>query len=115
MKIINPRVHGILDYVVVVGLLAAPTLLGLAGSPAVIAYLLAGVHLTLTLLTAFPMGALKAIPFKIHGLIEMIVGPCLVASPFVLGFSALPMAKDFYVICGAMIFLVWVLTDYKNS
>jgi hypothetical protein len=114
MKIINAKVHGILDYIVVAGFLAAPSLFGLMGLPALIAYVLAGVHLTLTLLTAFPGGAVKVIPFKVHGLIELIVGPCLMVLPFVLGFTEQAPAAAFYAYGGILIFVVWLLTDYKK-
>jgi hypothetical protein len=114
MKLISAKVHGILDYIVVAGFLAAPSLLGLTGLPALIAYILAGVHLTLTLFTRFPLGVVKVIPLKIHGFVELAVGPCLVALPFVLGFSDQFPAAAFYVTCGILIFVVWLLTDYRS-
>lgn len=110
---ISAKVHGYLDYFVVLVFLAAPALLQLSGLPALISYVLAGVHLALTLLTAFPLGVIKVIPLKIHGLIEMIVGPCLIALPFVLGFSGA--ALVFYALAGAVILAVWALTDYKAA
>jgi hypothetical protein len=67
MRILSPRVHGVLDYVVVAAFLASPTVLKLSETPALIAYVLAGVHLALTLVTTFPLGAVKLVPFAIHG------------------------------------------------
>ncbi len=115
MKIINSKIHGYLDYVVVLVFLAAPSLLHFSGIPAVISYSLAGVHFALTFLTNFPMGLVKVIPFKIHGYIELVVGPCLIALPFVLGLSSVPAVLGFYVTCGIVILAVWALTDYKNA
>jgi hypothetical protein len=54
MNTITPRVHGYLDYVTVVVLLLAPTLIGLTGFPAQLAYALAGIHLVMTLATDCP-------------------------------------------------------------
>lgn len=73
MKIITPRVHGYLDYVTVVVFLLTPTLLGLTGIPAMLAYALAGIHLAMTLVTDFPLGVVKLIPFTIHGWIDRVV------------------------------------------
>jgi hypothetical protein len=115
MKLISPKVHGYLDYVVVLVFLAAPALLHFSGIPAVISYTLAGVHFALTLLTNFPLGLVKLIPLKIHGYIELAVGPCLIALPFVLGLSSEPAALGFYVTSGIVILVVWALTDYKNA
>jgi hypothetical protein len=113
MKIINPKVHGVLDYLVVLVFLGAPTLLHLSMVPASISYTLAGVHLLLTLLTDFPAGAFKVVPLKWHGLIELIVGPALIALPFLLGLGSEPAAEYFYIVMGAGILAVWVLTDYS--
>ncbi len=112
MNILNAKVHGVLDYLVVLIFLGAPTLLHLSAVPAAISYTLAGVHLLLTLLTDFPLGALKVIPLKWHGIIELVVGPVLIALPFLLGFGPEPAAEFFYVLNGAVILVVWFLTDY---
>jgi hypothetical protein len=115
MKIINAKVHGYLDYLVVLVFLAAPSLFHFSGIPAIISYTLAGVHLALTLLTDFPLGALKKVPLKWHGIIELIVGPVLVALPFILGFGSEPAAQYFYLVNGIVILTVWFLTDYGNA
>jgi hypothetical protein len=112
--IIPPRVHGILDYVTVVAFAAAPSLVGLDGSARILAYTLAAVHLTLTLITAFPLGVAGIVPFRVHGAIELLVSISLVAVPWLLGFAALPAARNFYVGAGAAIFVVWLLTRYRD-
>lgn len=111
MKFLSPRLHGYLDYGVVLIFLAAPTF-GLSGVPAFIAYSLAVVHLGVTLLTAFPLGLAQVLPFRLHGMIEFVVSFALIALPWVLGFSAVPAARNFYVIMSALIFLVWLVTAY---
>jgi hypothetical protein len=113
MKILSIRVHGVLDFVVVVLFALAPTVLQLSGVPATLSYSLAGVHLLVTLLTDFPVGALKIIPFPIHGWIELVVAPTLVACPWVLGFSSDQTATVFYIVFGGIVFLTWLITDYK--
>jgi hypothetical protein len=114
MKIISAKIHGYLDYLVILIFLCAPALLHLSLLPAVISYSLAGIHLLLTLLTDFPLGALKLVPLKWHGIIELVVGPVLAALPFILGFGSEPAAQYFYVVNGIVILLVWSLTDYGN-
>ena len=114
MKIIGAKMHGYLDYLVVLVFLVAPTLLHLSMVPATISYVLAGVHLALTLLTDFPLGVFKVVPLSVHGIIELIVGPCLIALPFVLGFGGELPAEAFYIICGLVILAVWSLTKYEK-
>jgi hypothetical protein len=115
MKIITPHVHGYLDYVTVVVFLLAPTLLGLTGFPAQLAYALAGIHLAMTLVTDFPLGVVKLIPFTIHGWIERVVGPLLVLVSFIPGFVTDTAAQGFYLLIGVVIILVGLLTNYQGA
>ena len=115
MKVLTPRTHGVLDYVTVIAFLLAPTILNLSGLPATISYLLAVVHLVLTLITAFPLGLIKAIPFKIHGMIELAVSIFLVLLPWLFSFASVPAARNFYVAAGIVVFIVWLITDYAGD
>lgn len=115
MKVISPHMHGYLDFVTVILFLLAPTLLGLYQLPAFLAYGLAVVHLIVTLASDFPFGIVKIIPFTVHGWIERIVGPTLIAVPFVLGFSSDETARNFYMAVGVVIIVIGVLTDYKGQ
>lgn len=115
MKIISARNHGYLDFLTVVIFLLAPTLLGLSEVPAMLAYGLAVVHLAVTLVSGFPFGAIKLIPFTLQGWIERIVGPVLVAIPFILGFSDESLARNFYIAVGIIIIMVGLLTDYRGE
>ncbi len=114
MKVISPRVHGYLDFLTVGIFLLAPTLLGLSQLPAMLAYSLAGVHLLVTLASDFPFGVFKIIPFTIHGWIERLVGPSLIALPFIVGFANEEMARNFYIAMGVIIIVVGLLTDYQG-
>jgi hypothetical protein len=115
VKILTPKVHGVIDYVSVGTLVLAPSVLGFAGPAALFAYVLAGIHLTMTLLTAFPSGVVKLIPFSLHGLVELVVGPVLLigawaVTPLVdLGM----VARLFYSAFGVVLIVVWALTQYS--
>jgi len=54
MRVITAGLHRVLDFVTVAGFAVAPSVLGLAGFAATLGYVLAAVHLALTLLTHFP-------------------------------------------------------------
>lgn len=116
MKILNPRVHGYIDYLAVLYFLAAPSLFGFTGLPATIFYVLAAAHLILTLLTAYPLGVVKVIPFPLHGGIELLAGIALVALPWLLGFANSDvLARNIYVASGVVLFIAWLVTDYKTA
>src|SRR5258706_9073322 len=113
MKILSAHTHGFLDYATIVWFALARALLGVEGQPKWICYGLAGIHLLLTLLTDFPLGAAKLIPSAVHGLIELIVSVALVILPWVLGFAENPAARNFFIAAGGTILIVWVLTHYQ--
>jgi hypothetical protein len=115
MKIISPKLHGILDYVVVAAFAMAPAVLGLTGLAAVISYALAVIHLLLTLVTAFPLGAVKIVPLPLHGAIEFVVSIALVGLPWILKFAQDATARNFYVGAGVVVFAVWLVTDYRGE
>ena len=112
MRILDARIHGVLDLVTVAVLLLGPLVFGLGGSPAAIAYSLAALHLLMTLLTRFPMGIWKTIPFFVHGIVELVVGIFLLILPTIQGYAPGSPARRFYMIVGAMILIVWALTRY---
>ncbi len=115
MKILSPRVHGYLDYVVVVAFALAPSLLNFSETPATVSYVLAAVHLIETLITRFPLGVFKILPFTVHGSIEFVLSFLLVAMPWVFGYSNEPAARNYYVGAGIGLFVVWLITDYKAA
>ena len=112
MRILDARVHGVLDLITVVAFLLGPLLFGLGGSPAAIAYTLAIVHLVMTLLTRYPMGRWRVIPFPVHGIVELIVGVFLLILPSYAGYAPGSPARKFYLGMGAVILIVWALTAY---
>ncbi|MGH8474662.1 MAG: SPW repeat domain-containing protein [Methylococcales bacterium] len=115
MNKISVRNHGYLDFVTVVLFALSPTLFDFPSIATTLAYLLAVVHLVLTLATDFPFGVIKIIPFPIHGWIERIVGPLLIVVPFILGFSEQFGARNFYIVIGVVIVIVGLLTDYHAT
>ncbi|MEP6905139.1 MAG: hypothetical protein ABI875_03600 [Gemmatimonadales bacterium] len=110
MRPIHAQFHRILDFVTVVAFALAPSVLGLSGFAATLAYLLAVVHLLLTVITRFPPGVRGLVPFRAHGVIELVVGLALVVIPFALRWDGV--TRTFYVVAGAVILAVWALTAY---
>jgi hypothetical protein len=115
MRLLSPTVHGYIDYFVVILFACAPMLFGFAGVPATLCYVLAAVHLTMTLLTAFPLGVLKVVPFPIHGAIEAVVVLALAVFPWLLGFAEVHAARNFFLFSAAAIAIVVALTNYRAA
>ncbi|MEL1242956.1 hypothetical protein AAEO56_01670 [Flavobacterium sp. DGU11] len=112
---INSKLHGILDYLVVAFLVASPSIFHLPPQTTVFTYGLAAMHLVLTMLTAYEPGTLKIIPFRIHGWIELFVVIALGALTFYIDSVEGHAARNFYIGFTGAIFLVWLLTNYKSA
>jgi hypothetical protein len=115
MKVLSPKVHGYLDLAVVALFALGPSLFGFGGLPAVICYAVAAEHLILTLVTAFPMGIAKLVPFPIHGAVEAIAAPLLLASPWLFRFAGEPAARNFFLAAGLLVAAVYILTNYRAA
>jgi hypothetical protein len=112
MKPISPTVHGVLDYMTCAFFALAPSLFGLSGAYATVCYVLAGGYLVISLLTAMPLGVVKAIPFWLHGRLELVSGLVFIASPWLFGFAENTTARNLFVGSGIVFLLVYSLTQW---
>jgi hypothetical protein len=89
MRIIPTRVHGVLDYLVAVMLIAAPWVLGFSDHTLAASTLVVLGVLTIfySLLTNYEFGLWLFIPMKIHLWLDFATGIFLVSSPWIFGFS----------------------------
>lgn len=115
MHTLKARTHGYLDYAAILFLFLMPSLFDLVGTPASLTYGLAIGYLALVLLTAYPLGVLKVIPFSIHGAIEFALAIGLMAAPWMFRFADDGAARNLYVALGVVLFVVWLITDYTGE
>ena len=113
-KPVPARPHGVLDYATVAAFLNAPMVFGFHGTPAAIVYWLAGIHLLMTGCTNFPVGVFLWIPFRIHGVIELLAGIFLLSAPWLFGFAQDQAGRNFCLAMGIVVLIVVALTDYSQ-
>ncbi|HZH11789.1 MAG TPA: SPW repeat protein [Microvirga sp.] len=89
MRFISTRVHGVMDYIVGLLLLAAPYLLGFADGTAAqwVPMILGMAILGMALMTDFELSVVKLIPMPVHLGIDIAGGLLLLASPWLFGFA----------------------------
>ena len=115
MKPINPTTHGYLDYGIGALLLASPWLLGfneLSYMATMTMVALGVIVLALSIITDYPLGLLKAVPFRIHGILETAGALGLVASPWLFGYTEASNATIFAVAIGLVYLAVIAMTNY---
>jgi hypothetical protein len=115
MKVLNPKIHGILDILVTIVLFIAPSIFHFRREAAATSYVLGAAYIVIILATAYQYGLVKLLPFTVHGAVELILSPFLIAMPWIAGFGYDMAGRDFFVVAGIALFIVWLLTDYKAA
>jgi hypothetical protein len=82
---ISPKMHGVIDYTTSSAVAIAPRALKLPASASAVCYGLGAGYTALSMLTQYPGGAKKVVPFKAHGLTEAAIGMALPFVPHLLG------------------------------
>jgi hypothetical protein len=111
MKIIPTRIHGILDYLVSVVLIAAPWLLGFArgGAETWVPVVLGMGSIVYSLLTNYELGASKKLSMRSHLNLDLLSGAFLAISPWLFGFNEYVYMP--HLIFGILEISVALLTD----
>lgn len=115
MKIINPRIHGFSDYAYSAILLLAPSLFGFGDVATTVSYALGIGQLTMSLITIYPLGVVKVVPFPIHGGIEFVISVAMLVMPWMMGFAADATARVFFLSAGVALLSLWLVSDYQGS
>jgi len=84
---VDSTLHGVVDYMAGATLTTVfPKLAGIEGTPSARQVRTAGaVHATYSTMTDYPLGIVKAIPFKVHLALDAVGALALGATPFVTG------------------------------
>jgi len=89
MRFIPTRIHGVIDYLVGIVLIAAPWLFSFSDDRAatLVPVILGIAIIVYSLVTDYELGVVHAIPMSAHLIIDIIGGLVLAVSPWVFGFS----------------------------
>lgn len=116
MKLISPRLHGVLDYGVAAVLVGAPLWLGFSATsvPATVFAITAGVGLLVySLLTDYAAGVRALIPFRVHLTLDALAAVAFLAAPYALGFDGVPRA--FHLAVGTAVLIVVACTRAEET
>ncbi len=108
MKFVTKEIHAYLDYPVALALIGLPFLLGLGESNPLALQLSVATGiaaLILTILTDHHLGVIRVIPYKIHLIVDFLVGVTFAIAPFLLAFEGLD-AYYYWLNAAAVLFVV---------
>ena len=117
VKFLPAWFHAIADYAVATALIVGALLTTSAPDEAVATGVVIGaVVLAVSLLTKYPLGLFKVLPFPVHSAGDYLAVFLLIASPFVIGFDGTSGGLDvFYVVAGVAVLAVSLITNYQYS
>jgi hypothetical protein len=118
MRIINTRVHGVLDYLVALILIGAPWIFGFArnGAETWAPVALGASAIVYSLLTNYELGAARVLSMKTHLGLDIASGFLLALSPWIFGFNHYVFAP--HLILGLLEIGAALMTDplpYRKS
>jgi len=116
-KVLKPLPHAVVDYAMAGTLMAAPWLFGFSDNKTATAnsVISGAAVLGLSLMTHYPLGAAKVIPFPVHGVVETLAAVMNTAAPWLMGFSRHRSATSTHVAAGLATLAVVALTDYRAA
>ena len=91
MRFISTRIHGVLDYLSGLLILASPWIFGFAtgGAAQWVPVIVGAMILLMSIMTNYEAGMVKAIPMPAHLTMDVLAGVVLAASPWIFDFDEL--------------------------
>src|SRR5438067_9096416 len=108
--------HAIADYAVGFGLIIIAIAVGGSGKAVAAGVVVGATVLVVSMLTRYPLGVAKVLPFTVHSAGDYLAAALLVLSPFVLNFNNTDSGLTaVYVVAGAAVLAVSLITNYQYS
>ncbi len=117
IRFLPTSVHGVLDYLVGIALIAAPWIFGFAyvGGAAVYVPIILGIALIVySLVTKYELGVpgIKFLPMPYHLVIDFVAAAFLAASPWIFGFASKPLNVWLpHLVVGVVVILVVLVSQ----
>jgi hypothetical protein len=116
VRLLPAWLHAIADYAVAISLIVVALMVAGPGKAVAAGVVIGAVVLVVSLLTRYPLGLVKVLPFKVHSAGDYLAAVLLVASPFALGFTHNARGLTiFYIGAGVAVLLVSLITNYQYS
>jgi hypothetical protein len=116
VRLIPAWLHAIADYAVAITLIVVALAVGGSTNAVAAGVVIGTVVLVVSMLTRYPLGVIKVLPFKVHSAGDYLAVALLAASPFALGFSGSDRALTIvYIGAGVAVLGVSLITNYQYS
>ena len=116
VRLLPAWLHAIADYAVGASLIIVALAVGGTTGAVATGVVVGAVVLVVSMLTKYPLGVAKVLPFTIHSAGDYLAAALLIAAPWVLNFSDSDTGLTaFYVVAGIAVLAVSLITNYQYS
>src|SRR3954453_14960855 len=116
VRLLPAWLHAVADYAVGATLILVAVIAGGSDKAVATGVVVGVVVLAVSMLTKYPLGVIKVLPFTIHSAGDYLAAALLVISPSALSFNDSDTGLAvFYVIAGIAVLAVSLITNYQYS
>jgi len=116
VKLLPAWFHAVADYAVGILLIVVAAAVGGSTGAVATGIVVGAVVLLVSMLTKYPLGVKKVLPFTVHSAGDYLAAALLVAAPFVLNFWDGDKGLGvFYLAAGGAVLAVSLITNYQYS
>jgi hypothetical protein len=114
VRLLPAWLHAVADYAVAISLIAVALIVNDSGKALATGVVIGAVVLVVSMLTRYPLGVIKVLPFTVHSAGDYLAVVLLAAAPFALGFHNTDRGLTvFYLVVAAAVLLVSLITNYQ--
>lgn len=114
LRLLSPKTHGFLDYLIALFFFVGPHVTGFAqGRAATFSTMIGVAFLLLAIITRTPAGFFKTLPFSVHGAIELFIAVLLVILPWLAAFASGVKSRNYFLFMGLIVGMLWLVTDFR--
>ncbi len=110
-KPISRPLHGFTDYSYIPLVAALPLLVGFGGTAALLCRVFSGTILLSSIFTRSEWGLLRIMPYKVHLIIDFLVGVLALISPWLFGLSDNALVRNIFLVFGTFGVLAGTLSQ----
>src|SRR3954465_15724334 len=116
VKLLAAWFPAIADYAVAALLIFVPLIAGGSDKAVATGIVVGVVVAVVSMLTRYPLGVVKVLPFPVHSAGDYLAAALLVIAPFALSFNDSDTGLSaFYIASGIAVLAVSLITNYQNS
>jgi len=116
IRLLPAWLHAVADYAVGALLIIVPLAVGGSSAAVATGVVVGSVVLIVSMLTKYPLGVKKVLPFTVHSGGDYLAAALLLIAPFALDFRTSDAGlAAFYIVAGIAVLAVSLITNYQYS